>query len=221
MSKVLITGTSSGIGKATAELFLEKGFNVVGLDIASATITHPNFVHIDCDVSNVDSLPEIHDLEYLINNAGTIDEETAIAVNLEGYINVAEKYCYSNDNLKSVLFVGSISGQVGLDTPRYAASQGGRVSYMKNLAIRMGNEKKIPVNCVSFGAVLTGLEPNLYSHQELIDAVASENLLKKWIQPEEAAEWLYFVSVVNKSMTGEEFLIDNGEKANFNFIKSR
>ena len=27
-------------------------------------------------------------------SSGTIDEETAIAVNLEGYINVAEKYCY-------------------------------------------------------------------------------------------------------------------------------
>ena len=35
--------------------------------------------------------------------------------------------------------------------------------------------------------------------------------MKKWMTPEEAAEWAYFLTVVNRSMTGETLLIDNGE----------
>ena len=69
--------------------------------------------------------------------------------------------------------------------------------------------------------MLTGLEPKLYAHKELVDAVANENLLNKWITPEEAAEWVYFVSVKNKSMTGQVILIDNGEQAKYNFVESR
>ena len=36
--KVLITGTSQGIGKAVAELFLEKGHEVVGIDRKASAI---------------------------------------------------------------------------------------------------------------------------------------------------------------------------------------
>ena len=218
--KVLITGTSSGIGRDTAILFCEKGYEVIGLDIEESAIAYENYTHYVCDVGKKEQLPDIDNIEYLINNAGTIEEEKSLESNLMGYINVAEKYGF-NDAIKSIVNVGSISGIVGLDTPIYAASQGGRISYTKNLAIRITKKYKIPVNCVAFGAVLTGLEPKLYAHQELVDAVANENLLNKWIQPDEAAEWVYFVSVKNKSMTGQVILIDNGEQAKYNFIESR
>ena len=41
---------------------------------------------------------------------------------------------------------------------------------------------------------------------------------KKWAEPEEIAVWAYFLACVNRSMTGENLLIDNGESLNFNFI---
>ena len=46
----------------------------------------------------------------------------------------------------------------------------------------------------------------------------AETLLKRWASAEEIAEWAYFVSVVNKSMTGQDIIIDNGELTKFNFI---
>jgi 3-oxoacyl-[acyl-carrier protein] reductase len=36
--------------------------------------------------------------------------------------------------------------------------------------------------------------------------------LKKWVSLEEAAEWVYFLTVINKSCSGQDVLIDNGEK---------
>lgn len=220
--RVLITGTSSGIGQATAKLFLKQGYEVFGLDIKESTIASPDYYHFVCDVSKPETLPNIVDVDYLINNAGTIDEDTSIAVNLEGYVNVVSKYGWGNNSIKSILNIGSISGVVGLDTPLYAASQGGRISYTKNLAINFTNKfKRVPVNILCFGAVMTGLEPNLYANDAMVQAVANENMLKKWISVEEAAQWTYFMSVVNKSMCGQSILVDNGEASNFNFIDCR
>ena len=48
--RVLITGTSNGIGKATAELFLQRGHRVFGLDKEKSTIESENYVHHVVDI---------------------------------------------------------------------------------------------------------------------------------------------------------------------------
>lgn len=218
--RVLITGTSSGIGAATAALFLRCGHTVWGIDVLpNSGMKHENYTHTIADVCKSETLPDFsEEFDIVVNNAATAIEKDAIGVNLEGYINVAEKYAF-HQGIKCVINIGSISGRDGLDRPRYSASQGGRISYTKNLAIRLGNQYKARANCISFGAVLTGLEPNLYADPKLVNAVANENLLKKWITPDEAAEWIYFVSVKDRSCTGQDILIDNGEEANYNWIE--
>ena len=62
--KVLITGTSSGIGRDTAILFCEKGYEVIGLDIEESAIAYENYTHYVCDVGKKDQLPDIDGVEY-------------------------------------------------------------------------------------------------------------------------------------------------------------
>lgn len=216
--KVLITGTSSGIGKATAKLFLGMGHKVIGIDRKTATIKDSHYTHWNVDVRDKDNLPYYSDIDILVNNAGTVDPEESIDTNLRGYINITEKYAFQK-HIKAVANVCSLSARAGLENGYYSASQGGRVAYSRHLAMVLGKKYGATVNCISPGAVFTNLEPELYDNPKLMKAVAEENIFKKWIMPEEIAQWIYFVSVINKSMTGQDILIDAGEEANYNFIE--
>ena len=218
---VLITGTSNGIGLATAKLFLKEGYEVVGLDKESSKINHEKYHHYICDVSDKKQLPDLlnkFDIRYVVNNAGTVDEKLALKTNLLGYINVVEKYCRTNTRLLSLINIASISAHAGIEGLRHSASQGARLAMTKNLAIELGKKYGTRVNSISPGAVLTNLEPQLYQSKELMNAVKEETILKKWIQPEEIAQWIYFISIINKSLTGQDILIDCGESSNYNFI---
>ena len=46
--KILITGTTQGIGRAIAELFLDKGHDVIGIDRLGGSIEHKNYTHYVC-----------------------------------------------------------------------------------------------------------------------------------------------------------------------------
>ena len=89
--KILITGTSQGIGKAIAELFLNKGHTVIGIDRQEKSISCPAYTHYVCDVRDKENLPDVSDVEILINNAGT-QNEADIDTNLKALIYVTEKY---------------------------------------------------------------------------------------------------------------------------------
>lgn len=213
--KVLVTGSSKGIGFAIAKKFLDMGHEVIGFDLLDSTINHKNYKHYIVDISK--ELPDISGIEILINNAGcqTMSEKD-IRVNLEGTIAVTEKYAF-HKGIKSVLMIASSSGSTGAEFPHYAASKGGVLAYNKNVALRLA-KFNATCNALSPGGVKTELNKHILEDEKLWNAVLDEALLHKWAEPEEIAEWAYFVTVINKSMTGEDLLIDNGEKMNFNFI---
>lgn len=213
--KVLVTGTSYGIGKGIAEEFLAHGDEVIGIDIAASTITNPNYKHFQSDIY-AGNLPEILNVEVLINNAGVQNSGNDIDINLKGTIRVTEKYALQKA-IKSVVFIASSSGRTGAEFPEYAASKGGMIAYMKNIALRIAKYGATS-NSLSPGGVLTDLNAHIIDSPDLWQQVLNETMLDKWASIEEIAKWTYFVAVINKSMTAQDILIDNGEANKSNFI---
>ncbi len=212
--KIIISGTASGIGKAIALKFLQEGHDVIGVDLNPSSIEHAHYAHVQADVAK-DPLPQ-EDPDIVIISHGVQEESEAIQVNLEGAIRFSKAY-EDSKNLKSLLFIASSSARSGAEFPLYCASKGGLVAYMKNAATRLAS-CGITVNAISPGAVITPMNDHILKDQKLMDAVANESLLKKWARPEEIADWAYFITVINKSMTGEDVLVDNGEWLKSNFI---
>ena len=211
--KVLITGTSSGIGRATALKFLKEGHNVFGIDIKPSSIEdNENYTHFVADISKKESLPLWEGFEIIINNAG-IQSATMedINVNLIGTINVTEKYAFQ-PAIKSVLFNSSVSSLTGNEFPTYVASKAGVTGYMKNCAIRLANEFKATCNALCFGGVLTDLNKPVMEDKKLWNKIMDVTPLKRWATAEEAAEWCYFMSVTNKFCTGQAIDISGGER---------
>ena len=186
----------------------------MGIDRLDSTIENVNYHHYKKDIF-YDELPDIPNCEILINNAGT-QNENDIDINLKGTIKVTEKYAFQ-DNIKSVLFVSSASGNTGAEFPEYAASKGGVIAYMKNVALRIAKYHATS-NSISPGGVITDLNDHILKNENLYEAVLNETLLHRWSDVEEMAKWAFFLTVINKSMTAQDILIDNGEAAKSNFI---
>ena len=213
--KVLITGTSQGIGKAIAEIFLDKGHTVIGIDRQPSAIENGAYTHYQCDIRDKEALPEIEDVEILVNNAGTQNEDD-IDINLKALIYMTEHYGVQ-PAIKSVLHVGSASGHTGAEFPEYCASKGGVLAYTKNVAMRIA-PFGATCNSLDPGGVLTPLNACVIEDPELWAEIMEETPLKKWATPEEIAEWAYFLTVTNTFCTGQNILVDGGESINYNFV---
>lgn len=213
--KVLITGTSQGIGKAIAELFLKEGHSVIGIDRQDKKIESPYYTHYKCDVREEESLPDIDNVEILINNAGTQNEDD-IDINLKALIYITEKYGMQ-PKITSILNIGSASAHTGAEFPEYCASKGGVLAYTKNVAMRAA-QYGATCNSLDPGGVLTPLNACVMNDPKLWAEIMNETPLRRWATPDEIAQWAYFLTVTNKFCTGQSILVDGGESINYNFV---
>ena len=213
--KILITGTSQGIGNAIAGLFIKKGHDVIGIDRADNPFSAINYTHIRCDIRDLDKIPDIQDVEILINNAGTQNEED-IDINLKSLIRVTEKYGVQS-TIKSILNIGSASGHTGSEFPEYCASKGGVIAYTKNVALRVA-QYGATCNSLDPGGVITPLNECVINDPGLWKEIMDQTPLKRWASAEEIAAWAYFLTVENRFCTGQSIVVDGGESINSRFI---
>lgn len=214
--KVVVTGSSFGIGLACVIKFLAEGYEVHGIDIAHPNVEHENFIHHFADVGVRCELPDICNVNYLINNAGVQNSVNDIKTNLIGVINTTEVYGLQPD-IKSIVNMASVSAHNGAEFPEYVASKGGVLSYTVWTAKEVA-QYRATCNSLSFGGVITELNASVMTDRSKWDEIMKMTPLSSWVTVKEAAEWIYFFTVVNKSCSGQDLVIDNLETLNHKFI---
>ena len=90
------------------------------------------------------------------------------------------------------------------------------MAYTKNVALRLA--PRGICNSIDAGGVRTELNSIVMDDPALWDQIMELTPLKRWATPEEIAEWIYFVGVTNRFMTGQCLLIDGGEAGNAKFV---
>ena len=233
---MLITGAAGGIGRATVDLFHEKGWIVIGVDRNKIDDSFPeNGLFIQADISDPNRLAEIYDavknftdsLDAVINNAAlqvvkplletSVEEWDAVMASNLRSVFLGAKLAYpllktrGGGSIVNVSSVHAIATSSGVGS--YAASKGGLLALTRSMAIEFAQDN-IRVNAILPGAVNT---PMLSAH---LDQVRLENLAKRTVNgrigmPSELAHAIYFLADDEQSsfMTGQSIVVDGGATA--------
>jgi len=237
---VLITGVAGGIGKATAKLFAEVGWHVVGVDrrcLNSLPGVH-HFIHADVSdiVASQRIFAEVADdeghINALINNAAiqickplvkTTPEEwdAVMASNLRSvYLAIRHVYPLMRPHGGAIVNIGSVHAiATSANIAAYAASKGALLALTRALAIELAPDR-IRVNAVLPGAVDTpmlrvGLKREHLEAggpQQQIEELSRRTVMGRVGKSEEIAQAILFLADERRSsfMTGQALVVDGG-----------
>jgi NAD(P)-dependent dehydrogenase (short-subunit alcohol dehydrogenase family) len=236
---VLVTGAASGIGRATRDIFLTEGWQVIAADKVSVKSPLPQGAHfIQSDLSNPAEIGRLTSqaaklapdgLHALVNNAALQsttplvdtpqeDWDEIMAVNLRAPFLLAQAlYPLLKKAAAAIVNVASVhalatSAHIGA----YAASKGGLVALTRSMAIEFA-EDAMRVNAVLPGATDTnmlsaGLKRSETELKKSKAALESKILLGRVAQPEEIGRAIYFLADNEQSsyITGQSLVVDGG-----------
>jgi meso-butanediol dehydrogenase/(S,S)-butanediol dehydrogenase/diacetyl reductase len=227
--RIFVTGASSGIGEATAQLFRDEGAEVVGVDIVEADgvaycdVSNPASVHSAMN----DAVVRLGGLDVLANVAGVnwfskVEDITLelwqrhLDVNLTGPMLVTQAALpHLRASTGNIVTVGSISGLQGQPyNSAYCASKGGLILFMKALAVELAADG-IRVNIVCPGGVDTAMSTNALSNIkgdiDFAHFPKMMGVLPGMMPPIKIAEALaYLASEAASTTTGASLVVDNG-----------
>lgn len=233
---ILVTGASSGIGKATAILCAEMGAKVIALGrdrqrlvetLDSLTGEGHTIMVLDLtDEQAVETaLSEIPALDGIANCAGIAcmnpfqfvsqkEMETLLATNFVAPVMLVNRLLNAKKLQKgsSVVFVSSIDGPrvVHAGNSAYSASKSALAGMARNMAIDLAS-KRIRVNCVLPGTTDTAMIRTDNATEEMLQATAKSLPLKRFARPDEIANAIVFLlSDASSYVTGTELVIDGG-----------
>ncbi len=231
----IVTGSSSGIGRAIADAFLSEGANVVYSDIneMSGPTSTERSHFIKCDVSRSDQVDRLVSetvskfghLDIMVNNAGigslggitdTDNEgwDRVIGINLSGTfygMRASARHMKENGIQGSIINISSILGRVGFKNAlAYCASKGGVVQLTHSGALDL-SDLKIRVNAIAPGFIDTKMTEVVKENKEFHEMVKSNTPMGHMGEPNDiAATAIYLASDEAKYVTGEVIYVDGG-----------
>ncbi len=241
-SVAIVTGAGSGIGRATAELFLARGFAVVAVDLTEQSLAWtdgvaevvalPGDVTLEAtDAAAVAAaLDRFGRLDVAVLNAGIagglhVEDPAAIemfdrivAVNVRAValgVRHAAPAMRASSGSGAIVVTASTSGLGG--DPRnwaYNASKAAVINLVRGMAMDYGSQG-IRINAVAPGPVETGMTQRLTTMPEVHAAMARRIPLQRWGQPSELAEAIWFLASPAASFVhGVVLAVDGGLSAN-------
>lgn len=238
----VITGGVSGIGKATAEKYIELGAEVVISDInedkGKKASEELDCEFVKCDVTDYEEVKDLMDytvdnygrLDILVNSAGLpgsakLEEieleklERIIQVNLIGLMKCCKAAVgYLKETEGCIINLASVYGKVGgPQQPAYSASKGGVVNFTRELAIDYAKDN-VRVNSICPGWIRTPMTEAVLAEEENLgfkdESIDHYTPMSRVGEPEEIAAVAAFLATDEASyMTGENVAVDGGYRA--------
>jgi NAD(P)-dependent dehydrogenase (short-subunit alcohol dehydrogenase family) len=222
----LITGGSSDIAQATAEVLAHKGYTIV---LTSKDPIKTSFDQITLDLTEDNAVEALttyldqkgYQIEVLVNCAaigGATLENTSVAflrkvldVNTVGAFKLSQFVASALIEAKktgSIINITTVHASIPNTDPAYSASKAALLAMTKSMALKLAPHG-IRVNSVAPGAIAGGMNSQLSQSQ--IDHISKEIPMAHFGSPEDIAQTIAFlVSKEAKYITGQDIKVDGG-----------
>ncbi len=240
MAVVLVTGAAGAIGSATARLFLDAGFDVVGIDRAASAATgaHPRYTGLRADLSDDAALSaviaeaeRVGPLAHVVGIAGGAlpeearTQEDPAALTPETFrasieANLTTQFLMlravlpwlrgTQDGDRSIAFTSSFNALTGCGMPAYSAAKAGLIGLMHALVGPLGVER-IRVNVVAPGTVRTPRTEQLYAHDDGHFEQLEAGAAIGLARPDDVGRTFLALATLLTRVTGQVIVVDGGQ----------
>jgi 3-oxoacyl-[acyl-carrier protein] reductase len=221
--RAVVTGSSSGIGRAVAERLLADGWQVTGLDRAPAAISHQAFTHVAADLADDQATEHttaaLGTPDALVHAAGVLRVGPLGRLNIDDGTLMWRLHVDAAIRLADVLLPAMARagwGRVVLIGSRVAQGKAGRSQYAATKAALQGLARSWAAEVVASGVTVNVVSPAA-TQTAMTDDPARRDVtpvlppIGRLIQPDEIASLVsYLLSPAAAAITGQDLQICGG-----------